>query len=160
MLRLMRMWPTAMRIWMGGGVVLTLIACTLCCGGCVAAAGVVGDVATSTVSAAKEVFTAGKAEMFVAVPWEKAVEEVRHMAAKLALKTVREVGHPEQRKLVFQDDRGQEITVTVVRRSAQTTELRVDVGLFGPESEGGLVLRELVRQLPVAEEEKKKAAEE
>jgi len=129
-------------------------------GGCAAAAGVAGDVASSSIDTAKEAFNAGKAEMFVAVPWEQSVEGVRHAAERLTLTTVREQGHPEQRKLVFKDDRGQEITVTVVRRSETMSELRVDVGLFGPESEGRLMLRELVRELPVADEEKKHAGEQ
>jgi hypothetical protein len=123
--------------------------------GC-AAAGVGADVLGSTFDVAKEAVFAGKSEAFVNVPWEHATEATHTVADKLAIKFVKEVPHEDRRKLIYTDDREQEITITIVRRSANMTELRVDVGLFGPDEEARLTLRELLKALEVLPEDRPK----
>jgi predicted small secreted protein len=127
-----------------------LLSGALLLAGCVAAAGVASDVSSTAVDATEKLATTGKAEAFVRASWERTVESVHRAADNLALKTVREKSHPEQRKLVYTDDRGQEITITVIRRTAATSEIRLDVGLFGATGLGQLMLKEIVRDLPAS----------
>jgi hypothetical protein len=124
--------------------------------GC-AAASVGADVVGSTFDVAKEAVFAGKAETFVDVPWERATEATKTVADKLAITFVKETPYADRRKLLYTDDRKQDITITIVRRSANMTELRVDVGLFGPDDEARLTLRELLKELEVAPEDRPKS---
>ena len=116
--------------------------------GCAAAVGVVGDVGSGAVDTTQKVFNLGKVDAFVRAPWQDVITAAHQAAAHLALKSVREEPHPEQRKLVYTDDRKQEITITVIRRTADATEIRVDVGLFGPGGLAQLTLQEILRGLP------------
>ena len=116
--------------------------------GCAVVGSVAGDVGTGGVEATEKLFTLGKVEAFVRAPWQDGVTASRQAADHLAFKAVREETHPEQRKLVYTDDRGQNVTITVIRRSAEATEIRVDVGLFGPGGLGQLTIQEILRGLP------------
>lgn len=118
-------------------------------GGC-AAASIVGDVAGQAVDTTQQLFRAGKADTYLNARWEDVTGATRKAAEKLAMHYHREVDHPEQVKYVVMDDREQKVTITVVRRTALATELHVDVGLFGPEGLGRLVLREIAHQMPGA----------
>jgi hypothetical protein len=68
------------------------------------------------------------------------------------LKPVKEEENPEKRKreMLFVDDRGQEVTVTVIRRTAVMTELRVDVSVMGTDGIAELMLKRTLEELGVA----------
>jgi hypothetical protein len=123
--------------------------------GC-AAATVGADVVGSTFDVAKEAVVAGKAETFINIPFEAALESTRRTAEKLDIKFIKEdKKHPDRIKLLFADDRKQEITITIIRRTAAMTEVRVDVGLFGPDDEARLTLREVLKDTGLAAEDRK-----
>ncbi len=117
--------------------------------GC-AAAGVAGDIVGSSIDTTQQMFRAGKADTFVNANWQDVVRAMRQAADKLTLHAVKEYAHPEQLKVILGDDRQQEVTITIVRRTPTMTELHVDVGFFGPEGLGRLVLREIAKELPKA----------
>ena len=116
-------------------------------GGCAGFASLGGDAAGELVSTTSAVFHAGKCEAFVAAPWEKMVAAVEQAAGELALTPVKEEHHPEQRKLIYRDDRKQEVVVTVIRRSKEVTELKVDVGIIGVEGLGRLMLQKTLSEV-------------
>lgn len=115
-------------------------------GGC-AAAGFAGDFIGGTYDATQQLFEAGKADTYVNANWQDVVAAMREASDKLMLHAVKEHAHPEQLKVVLQDDRKQDVTITIVRRTNTMTELHVDVGLLGPEGMGRLVLREIAHEL-------------
>ncbi|MGN6368358.1 MAG: DUF3568 family protein [Phycisphaerae bacterium] len=114
--------------------------------GC-AAAGFAGDFIGGTYDATQQLFQAGKADTYVNANWQDVVAAMRAASDKLMLHAVKEHAHPEQLKVVLQDDRKQDVTITIVRRTNTMTELHVDVGLLGPEGLGRLVLREIAHEL-------------
>jgi len=116
-------------------------------GGCTAA-GVASDVVGSSIETTQQLFHAGKADTFINANWYVVIAAARRAGDKLKLHIQDESPHPDQLKLRLCDDRKQKVTITIVRRTETTTELRVDVGLFGPEGLGRLVLRAIAQQLP------------
>ena len=117
--------------------------------GC-AAAGVAGDIIGSSIDTTQELFRAGKADTYVNANWQDVVVAMRSATDHLSLKVQEERPHPEQLKVIYHDDREQRVTITIVRRTHTMTELHVDVGFFGPEGLGRLVLREMAHELPHA----------
>jgi hypothetical protein len=109
-------------------------------------AGAIGDI----YYAAKDVSEMGKAENFVLAPWDQALDSARATAVRFNLTPVKEETHPEQRKLIYKDDRNQEIFITVIRRTESVTEVKVDVSLLGPENFAKLFLQEMVKPLPAS----------
>ena len=124
-----------------------IILAAACTGGC-AAAGVAGDIVGSSIDTTQELFRAGKADTYVNANWQEVVSAMRKAGDDLSLHASYEHAHPEQLKVVLRDDRKQDVTITIVRRTEKTTELHVDVGFFGPEGLGRLVLREIAHELP------------
>ncbi len=121
--------------------------CVAGLGGC-AVAPMAGDAAGTVIEQTGEALRLGKFETFEKVGKDELVAKVRKAAQELEFKPVREEKHPDQLKLIYKDDRDQEIVVNVVYRSGHMTELRLDVGLFGPEAMGNLMLREILEGLP------------
>ena len=117
-------------------------------GGCAAAVPVAGDVAGTAVDKTSEVFRAGKTESYQAVSKEEVIAAIRRAVEKMHLQPDHEEWHPDQLKLIYHDLRKQIVVVTAVRRTDRATELRVDVGLFGPEGLSQLVMREILHELP------------
>ncbi len=115
--------------------------------GC-AAAGVAGDVVGSSIDTTQQAFRAGKSDTYINANWQDVVGAMRRTCEKLSLIPIKEESHPEQLKVKYHDDRAQEVTITIVRRTQTMTELHVDVGFFGPEGLGRLVLREMAHELP------------
>lgn len=91
-----------------------------------------GEVVGSAYDALDNAVKAGKEERFSKISEADAVTATRAAANELGLSFVRTVIHPDQQKLIFADDRKQEIVCTLVRRTGKMSEIRVDVGLFGP----------------------------
>jgi hypothetical protein len=141
------------------GVVLLGLAWMTGLGGCAAAAGVGGDVAESLAEKTASIVDIGKVESYQPVPIDVAIERVRMAAAELGLKLEKEDKHPDQLKLTYQDGRKLKIVVTVVRRTDKVTELHTDVGLFGVEGMAKLVMRQILRNLPGASAEDRRALE-
>lgn len=112
-------------------------------------AGVVGDAAGSVVGAAQSLANAGKQNSFANVSWDHIIAAARRAANDLALTYIKEEIHPEQRKLVFQDDRKQEVVITAIRRTSTVTQVRVDVGLFGENGLARLTMKKIVENIPV-----------
>jgi hypothetical protein len=117
--------------------------------GC-AAAGVAGDIVGSSIDTTQELFRAGKADTYANTNWQDTIGAMRRGTDKLGLHPEVEHAHPEQLKVIYQDDRKQEVTITIVRRTETMTEVHVDVGFFGPEGLGRLVLREIAKEMPKA----------
>ena len=66
--------------------------------------------------------------------------ETQALEKELGLTFVRVSIHPDQQKIVFKDDRDQEIVCTLIRRTSVMTEVKVDVSLFGPNDFSRLML--------------------
>jgi hypothetical protein len=127
--------------------VLFLFVTMLDVGGCAGLATVAGDVAGSAVDKTYQLARTGKAESYQPLPIDQVITAVRGAAEGLDLAPVREEKHPDQLKLIYKDQRKLEIVVTVVRRTSRATEIHVDVGLFGVEGMGQLMLRQILRNL-------------
>jgi hypothetical protein len=143
------------------GAILGAVVSAASLGGC-EAAGFVGD----AFEIGWVVVEMGKAEDVVDVSWEQATEAAHTVAGRLGLTFVGPKEYPDKRKreLLFEDDRGQKIVVTIVRRTAVMTELRVDVSVVGTEGIAKLVLKRMKEELRVdvkgpaeSEEERSKA---
>ena len=119
-------------------------------GGCAGFATVASDVAGTAVDKTYQLARTGKAESFQPVPIDEAIAAARTAASDLSLSTLREQPHPDQLKLVYKDQRKQEIVITLVRRSPTVTEIHVDVGLFGVEGMSQLTLRQILHHLAIS----------
>jgi hypothetical protein len=119
-------------------------------GGCAGFATVAGDIAGTAVDKTYQLARTGKAESYQPLPIERVINAVREAADELDLAPVKEVKHPDQLKMSYKDQRKLEIVVTVVRRTSRATEIHVDVGLFGEEGMGQLMLRQILRNLEQA----------
>ena len=97
----------------------------------------------------------GKCETFERVGKDQVIARVRKVAQDMALMLVDEETHPDQLKMTYEDVREQKIVITVVQRSVLMTEIRVDVGVFGPEAMGNLMLREILDGWPRAKDVKR-----
>lgn len=111
------------------------------------AASASGDAIGSAVDAIGAAFRAGKTDRFSNVSVEDSIAATKAMGDELNLTFVRVVIHPDQQKIEFKDDRGQHVVCTLIRRAGRITEIRVDVGLFGPEGFGKLVLDRILMRL-------------
>jgi Protein of unknown function (DUF3568) len=118
--------------------------------GCAGFATVAGDVAGTAVDKTYQLARVGKAESFQPVTMKQAITAARAAADELALALMREQPHPDQLKLVYQDQRKQQIVITLIRRTVRATEIHVDVGLFGAEGMAQLTLRQLLDHLVAA----------
>ena len=137
-----------MRAWVRV-IGITAVGGTVALGGCDAiSAG--GEAASSALEAVQSAFQAGKVDRWGNVSIEQSIAATRAAGNDLALKFIRTSIHPDQQKIVFQDGRGQDVVVTLVRRTGRMTEMRVDVGLFGPEGFGRLMLDRVLAHLPKA----------
>ncbi|HVS71774.1 MAG TPA: DUF3568 family protein [Phycisphaerae bacterium] len=109
-----------------------------------------GDVVGSSFDAIQTAFRAGKLERFGNVSIADSIAATRAAGEDLQLHFVRTSIHPDQQKIVFQDMREQDIVVTLVRRTGHMTEIRVDVGLFGPEGFSRLMLDRIIAHMPTS----------
>jgi hypothetical protein len=127
---------------------LTLFAAATFCSlsGCEAASAG-GEAIGSAFDALDAALRAGKAERFSNVPVDQAIAATKSASDDLGLKFVRVAVHPDQQKITYKDDRGQEIVCTLIRRTAKTTEVRVDVSLVGPNNFSRLMLDRILSHL-------------
>lgn len=131
----------------------------LACGGlfaCAVAAApmagpVAGDVAGGAVEKSGDILRAGKAQSYQPVAIDDMIAVARRAAGELDLRQVDQEKHPDQIKLKFEDQRKQEITVTLVQRTYKATEIHVDVGMLGNNGMGDLMLRQMLRDIPKPE---------
>ncbi|HEX4055815.1 MAG TPA: DUF3568 family protein [Tepidisphaeraceae bacterium] len=137
-----------LRIGLSAGVLLA-------CGGCallpLATIGTIFGMAGTAVSAAPEVYSAGKLDAALRVDDGDCRRAVRRAAADLQLRIVRDQkrsGGRQRWDFELQDDRKSEIEITVEKRSAMLCWCRVDVGLFGSEPTARLVMQVIESHLP------------
>jgi hypothetical protein len=107
--------------------------------------------AGTAVSAAPEVYSAGKLDAALRVDDGDCRRAVRRAAADLQLRIVRDQkrsGGRQRWDFELQDDRKSEIEITVEKRSAMLCWCRVDVGLFGSEPTARLVMQVIESHLP------------
>jgi len=144
--------------WAHYAAALLLGAGALTIGGCAAAvavpvtgavaAGAAEGAASAAVGKSDVMFKHGKFETFQPVAMTDTASSVRMAAADLALTKVGEVKGKDQLKLTYKDQRNQELVVTLVPRTERSTEIRVDVGMFGKEGSGQLFVRQILTDLP------------
>jgi hypothetical protein len=118
----------------------------VCLTGCEAASAG-GEAIGSAFDALQSVFRAGKVDRFSNVSIDDSIRATREAGQDLQLSFVRTSIHPDQQKIIFRDDRKQDVVVTLVRRTGRMTEIRVDVGLFGPEGFSRLMLDRVMTRL-------------
>ena len=129
--------------------------------GCAASvAPVAGDVAGSAIEKTGDVWRTGKTDAYEPVPLDDAVASVKKAAQDLELTPDRQEKHPDQLKLIYHDQRKQEITVTVVRRTGRLCEIHVDVGMLGVQGAGRAMMRQILADLPGANPTDKRALED
>ncbi|HVX86909.1 MAG TPA: DUF3568 family protein [Phycisphaerae bacterium] len=132
----------ALLVLSAAAAIITLPGCEM--------ASAAGDVVGSSFDAIQTAFRAGKLDRFGNVSIQDSIAATRAAGDDLQLKFVRTVIHPDQQKIIFQDMREQDVVVTLVRRTGHMTEIRVDVGLFGPEGFSRLMLDRIIAHLPRA----------
>ncbi|HEY4329022.1 MAG TPA: DUF3568 family protein [Phycisphaerae bacterium] len=113
-----------------------------------AVAPVASSVAGPAVEKSDTLAHSGKYQSYQAVSIADTVSAIRKAASDLALQPVKEEKHPDQLKLIYKDDRKQEIVVTAVRRTQKETEIHVEVGILGVSGAGQLMMRQILADLP------------
>ncbi len=141
--------PRFLRPAATGLLLCTLAATLLTLPGCDAASAS-GDAIGSAVDAIGAAFRAGKTDRFTNVTVDDSIAATKAVGQELELHFVRVAIHPEQQKIIFRDDRDQEVACTLIRRSGHITEIRVDVGFFGPEGFAKLVLDRILVHLSLS----------
>ncbi len=106
-----------------------------------------GEAVSSAFDALDAAMRAGKSDRFTNVPVDRAITATKTASSDLGLKFVRVEVHPDQQKIIFKDDRGQEVVCTLVRRTDRMTEVKVDVSLLGPNNMSRLVLDRIMSYL-------------
>lgn len=126
---------------------MVLVICCLALPGC----GIFGvsDVLTGA-EAGVAFVKQGKFESFDEVSMEEAVAATKRAGVALSLKAEKEEIKPDDASIKFRDDRGQQIAVTLQRRSKSVTATYIDVGIFGTSGMGRLMLAEVINQLLAA----------
>jgi hypothetical protein len=125
-----------------------LAAFALTGGGCagvpIATVGTVAGLAASTVDTGADLYKLGKLDAADLATFDEVIAATKSAATEMrfALKgvTATPVGFC---RLVYADDQGGQLTVTIQRRTATLTRTRIDVGLFGSEPTARLFLARL-----------------
>jgi hypothetical protein len=106
-----------------------------------------GEAVGSAFDALDAALRAGKTDRFSNVPVDHAIAATKKASEQLGLKFVRVEVHPDQQKITYKDDRGQEVVCTLIRRTDRMTEVKVDVSLLGPNNMSRLVLDRIMTAL-------------
>lgn len=89
----------------------------------------------------------GKYESFDEVAFEDAVAAARRAGVNLSYKFVKEKSDKNYTTLKYLDTRGQEIAITLERRTATLSACYIDVGILGTTGVGRVTLAEYINQL-------------
>ncbi len=125
---------------------LTLLACLAPLCGCLAAAPVFAAGATAT-SAGVSFLQRGKLASYELVLFEDALEAARRAGRVHKLHLRRERIEDDWARFIFRDERGQDITVRMERRTEVITGIIIDVGRLGRTGMGGLFHRQMLHEL-------------
>jgi hypothetical protein len=111
---------------------------------------IVGSAATVGAGAAEAGVTRiemGKVTRFEIAQYEDVVEASRLAAENLALDLKKEKIEEDQASLNYFDDKNQRIDLLIERRTDTITFIQVDVGIFGPQGLGLLMLNQILDEL-------------
>jgi hypothetical protein len=114
-------------------------------GGCagipIAAAGTVAGLAATTVDTGSALYKMGKLDTADLATFDEVISATRTAGDEMGL-AMRgfTTMPPDFYRLVYADDQGAQMTVTIRRRTAKLTYTRIDVGLFGSEPTARLFL--------------------
>jgi len=132
----------------GAGLAISSAGLMACAAAAPMAGPVAGDTAGAAVEKSGDLVKAGKVQSYQPVAIDDMIAVARKAAGELDLKQTGEEKHPDQIKFIYEDQRGQNITVTLVRRTYKATEIHVDVGLLGNSGMGQLVMRQMLKDMP------------
>jgi hypothetical protein len=133
---------TTITLLAAAALLLTTTGCAL--------VGAAGDAASGAIDATGTILHAGKFSNFSAIDRPRATTIARAVVTSLGMHLVKTYTHPDQQTFVYQDNRQQQVWITLISRTPVMTEIRVDVGLFGTDDLGRLVIRKIDQQLSPA----------
>jgi hypothetical protein len=115
----------------------------------IATVSTVAGLAATTVDTGADLYKLGKLDSADLATADEAFAAAKAAANEMgfALKGL-SVAPSEHSRLVYVDDHGAQMTVTIRRRTATLTHTRIDVGLFGSEPVARLFLARLRGHLP------------
>jgi hypothetical protein len=131
----------ALLFGLGAGFLLNGVGCAALP---LATVGTVSGIAGTAISAAPEVYSAGKLDTALRARADDCQQAVRQAAEDLGLRIVRDRplrGERQRWEIELQDERASDIDVTVERRASMLCLCQVDVGLFGSEPTAKLVMQ-------------------
>jgi hypothetical protein len=126
-------------------VLCILLASTYGCTACI-----VGSAATVGAGAAEAGvtrFEMGRVTRFEIAQYEDVIEASRRAAENLSLALKEEKIEENRASYSYLDDKNQSIDFLIERRTDTITYIRVDVGIFGPQGLGLLMLNQILNEL-------------
>jgi hypothetical protein len=92
-------------------------------------------------------FDMGRVTRFEIAHYEDVIDASRHAAEDLSLDLKKEKNEGNRASFRYLDDKDQKIDLLIERRTDTITYIKVDVGIFGPQGLGLLMLNQILNVL-------------
>jgi len=127
-------------------VLCILLASTYGCTACLV--GSAGTAGAGAADAGVTRFEMGRVTRFEIAQYEDVIEASRRAAENLSLDLKEENIEENRASFRYLDDKDQKIDLLIERRTDTVTYIKVDVGIFGPQGLGLLMLNQILNELP------------
>ena len=127
-------------------VLCILLASTYGCTACLM--GSAGTAGAGATEAGVTRFEMGRVTRFEIAQYEDVIEASRLAAENLSLDLKEEKIEENRASFRYLDDKDQKIDLLIERRTDTVTYIKVDVGIFGPQGLGLLMLNQILNELP------------
>ena len=139
-----------MKVSTSKSAVMLAVLCILLAGTYGCAACLVGSAATvgaGATEAGVTRFEMGRVTRFEIAQYEDVIEASRFAAENLSLDLKEEKIEENRASFRYLDDKDQKIDLLIERRTDTITYINVDVGIFGPQGLGLLMLNQILNEL-------------
>ena len=126
-------------------VLCILLASTYGCTACLVGSAV--TVGAGAAEAGVTRFEMGRVTRFEIAQYEDVIEASRLAAENLSLDLKEEKIEEDRASFSYLDDKDQKIDLMIERRTDTITYIKVDVGIFGPQGLGLLMLNQILNEL-------------